>query len=197
MEHNAKDFNYLLGKLKGISDNQLKAHFGLYEGYVKKLNEIETKLKTADRAASNYSFGEYSELKRREVVAFNGAYLHEMYFENLLATGAPSDAFKKSAESAFGDWDKFVADVKAAAGSTPGWVMVTWNSIDNQLHTYIMFEHHIGLPAHQHIVLALDCWEHAFMIDYGTKKAEYLNAFFNNINWDIVNKRFDAIKGGK
>lgn len=194
MEHKAKDFTHLLGKLKGISDNQLKAHFGLYEGYVKKLNEIETKLKTADRAASNYSFGEFSELKRRESVAFNGTYLHELYFENLLAKGMPSDALKKAAESAFASWDKFVSDVKASAGSTPGWVLVTFNRVDRQLHTYIVFEHHIGLPAHQEIVLALDCWEHAFMIDYCTKKADYLNAFFENINWDVVSKRFAAIK---
>ncbi|MBI4016971.1 MAG: hypothetical protein HY363_04745 [Candidatus Aenigmarchaeota archaeon] len=194
MEHKPKDFSHLLGKLKGISDNQLKAHFGLYEGYVKKLNEIETKLKIADRAASNYSFGEFSELKRREAVAFNGAVLHELYFENLLASSAPSDALKKATETAFESWDKFVADVKASAGSTPGWVLVTLNKVDKQLHTYVLFEHHVGLPVNQEIVLALDCWEHAFMIDYGTKKADYLAAFFENINWDVVNKRFDAVK---
>lgn len=196
MNHVLREFNYLLGKLKGFSDAQLTQHFTLYQGYVKKLNEIQEKLAKIDRSLSNYSFGEFSELKRREAVAFNGAFLHELYFENLLLTGQPSPDVKKAAETAFGSWDAFVADVKASASSTPGWVLVTWNKVDDQLHTYVMFEHHVGLPVHQEVVLALDCWEHAFMIDYGIKKADYLTAFFNNVNWDVVNKRFELARKG-
>ena len=58
------------------------------------------------------------------------------------------------------------------------------------MHHYVVYEHHIGLPVHQEVILALDCWEHAFMIDYGTKKAAYLDAFISNIDWDTVNERF-------
>ncbi len=191
MAHEAKDFGHLKGKLKGISDVQLEAHFGLYNGYVKKLNEIEEKLKTQDKGAANYSFGEFSELKRREAVAFNGTYLHELYFENLGPAGGPSEALKKAAEEAFDSWETLVQDMKSSAASTPGWVVLTKNAKDGKLHTYILYEHHIGLPVHQEIVLALDCWEHAFMIDYGTKKADYLAAFFENVNWDVVNRRFE------
>ncbi len=185
-----KSYKHLLGKLKGISDKQLEAHFGLYEGYVKKLNEIEEKLAKQDKTLANYSFGEFSELKRREAVAFNGTYLHEMYFENLGADGKPSAELLKALTTAFGSYETFVADLKASASSTPGWVVVTKNKRDGKLHTYIMYEHHIGLPVDQVIVLALDCWEHAFMIDYGTKKADYLNAFMENVNWTVVNERF-------
>src|SRR3954465_6130679 len=84
MAREPKNFDNLLGgNAKGLSDLQLKAHFTLYQGYVKKLNEIREKLGSADRSAPNYSFNEYSELKRREPVAYNGTVLHEMYFENL------------------------------------------------------------------------------------------------------------------
>ncbi len=192
-----KNFDYLLGKLKGISEKQLKAHFGLYQGYVKKLNEIREKLKTQDKTAANYSFGEFSELKRREAVAFNGAYLHELYFENLGSKGKPSTIFKEMTDAAFGEWSNFEVDIKGSALSTPGWVLVTLDKTDNKIHTYILFEHHIGLPVHQEIILALDCWEHAFMIDYGTDKASYLIAFMENINWDIVNERLEKVLGGK
>ena len=195
MPHVAKDFTSLKGTLAGFSDKQLDAHFGLYNGYVTKLNEIEEKLKTADRSKANYSFGEFSELKRREAVAFNGTYLHQLYFENLSgAGGQPSDDLQKAATSAFGSWDAYLADVKASAGSTPGWVLTTKNRVDGQLHNYIMYEHHIGLPAHQDVLMALDCWEHAFFIDFGAKKADYLGAFLKNVNWNEVNKRLGAVK---
>jgi len=196
MEHKSRDFSNLLGKLQGISDKQLTAHFALYEGYVKKWNEIQAKLKSQDKSATNYSFGEFSELKRREAVAFNGTFLHEAYFENLAGkedAGEISAELKKAITEAFGSMETFEQDVKSSAASTPGWVVLTYNQPTNKLHTFIMYEHHIGLPVHQDLVLALDCWEHAFMIDYGTKKAEYLKAFFDNINWNIVNKRFEDI----
>ena len=190
MPHEAKNFDHLVGKLKGLSEAQLRAHFGLYQGYVKKLNEIETKLVDADPAAGNYSFNEFSELKRREAVAFNGAYLHQLYFENLTAPGQSPDAkFKAAVAQAFGSWERWVAEVRGTAASTPGWVVTTWSDVDHKLHNYIMYEHHIGLPAHQHIVLALDCWEHAYMIDYGTAKAKYLDAFLDNVDWQVVGQR--------
>jgi Fe-Mn family superoxide dismutase len=191
MAHEAKNFDHLLGTLNGISDAQLKAHFGLYQGYVKKLNEIEEKLQSADPANANYTFNEFSELKRREATALNGSYLHQLYFENLARPGQSVDAnFKAAVEKSFGSFDRWVADLRGTAGSTPGWVLTTWSRIDQRLHNYVMFEHHIGLPAHQDIVLALDCWEHAFMIDYGTAKAKYLDAFLDNVNWQVVGERF-------
>ena len=191
MAHQLKDFNNLIGPLHGFSEKQLTQHFTLYQGYVKKLNEIQEKLAKADRAAPNYSFNEYSELKRREAVAFNGAVLHELYFENMTKAGAPSAELQNAITVAFGSQEHLLADLRAAAGSTPGWVLLTLNMVDGALHSYIMFEHHIGLPVMNRVLLALDCWEHAFMIDYGINKAEYLNAFFANLNWDVVNTRFE------
>src|SRR5215472_6084927 len=93
--HEAKSYENLLGgKLKGLSDTQLKAHFSLYQGYVKKLNEIWAALGGADRTHPNYSFDNYSELRRREPVAFNGTYLHELYFDNLTPGGEASSDLK-------------------------------------------------------------------------------------------------------
>ncbi|MBI5411906.1 hypothetical protein HZA43_01880 [Candidatus Peregrinibacteria bacterium] len=192
MSHQIKDFSHLIGKLEGLSAPQIEAHLGLYAGYIKKLNEIEGKLAKADRSLANYSFGEYSELKRREVVAFNGAYLHQAYFENLSGgnRGKRSEAFEEAVIASFGSVEDYLKDLKASGISTPGWVLTTKNKVDGMLHNYILFEHHIGLPAYQDIVLALDCWEHAYMIDYGTKKADYLETFLLNTDWNVVNKRF-------
>ena len=64
--------------------------------------------------------------------------------------------------------------------------------MDGKLHNYILFEHHIGLPVHQEVILALDCWEHAYMIDYGTKKPDYLETFLKNVDWKVVGERLKA-----
>lgn len=194
MAHTAKDFTALLGKLPGLSDAQLSQHFKLYEGYVKKINEIEEKLMTVDKSLANYSFGEYSELKRREAVAFNGTYLHELYFENMKGTPTEaSSALKTALEGSFGSLENWEKDMRASAGSTPGWVLLTFNKVDKKLHHYIMYEHHMNYPVHQVPLMALDCWEHAFMIDYGIDKASYLNSFVKVIDWDKVSERFGAV----
>ena len=196
MMHTVKSFPALEG-LTGFSQGQIAAHLKLYEGYVKKINEIEEKLVTVDRGLSNYSFGEYSELKRREAVALNGAYLHEMYFEGLGGGGEASlgeGGLKSALLDSFGSMEEWEKDLRAAAGSTLGWVLLTFSKIDEKLHHYIMFEHHIGLPVHQVPIMALDVWEHAFMIDFGISKPDYVSAFLKNLNWGKVEERFAAIK---
>src|SRR5438046_1010789 len=127
MAREPKNYEHLIGKVKGLSENQLKAHFTLYQGYVKKLNEIEEKLGKVDKSTPNYSFNDYSELKRREPVAYNGTFLHESYFDVLDGAGTqPGEIYKKGITAAFGSWDAYLADLKAAAGSAHGWVLTCY-----------------------------------------------------------------------
>jgi Fe-Mn family superoxide dismutase len=166
MAREAKNFEYLLGgKAKGLSDLQLKEHFTLYEGYVTKLNEIWEKLRTVDRSAPNYSFDEYSELKRREPVAFNGTVLHELYFENL------GNGSTKPDPDAIVSFD------------------YTEKRLFNNL---IRSEHDTGLMANTHIMMALDAWEHAYFLDYQTKKEDYVANVLSGLNWDVINRRLRA-----
>jgi len=125
--HQAKDYGRLVAQCQGfLSEAQLHAHFELYHGYVKKLNEIEALLAATSREGANYSFAAYSELRRREPVAYNGTFLHELYFGNLGSSKtAASPAFRRAEEKAFGSWDNAMADLKAMTQSTHGWVLVT------------------------------------------------------------------------
>jgi len=190
MAYEPKNYDHLKGgALKGFSDSQLDQHFTLYKGYVAKLNEIETKLETTDSTKPNYSFNEFSELKRREAVAFNGSFLHELYFENLGASSEVSPALQKALD-AQGGKDKVLADLKACALGGPGWALLTRNRRDGKLHSYFIAEHHLGLPIEQDLLVVLDSWEHAFMVDFGIKRPDYINAFLENINWAEVSKRF-------
>jgi Fe-Mn family superoxide dismutase len=194
MAHEPKNYDHLIGKMPGLSEKQLKAHFSLYQGYVKKLNEIEEKLGKVDKTA-NYSYSEYSELRRREPVAYNGTYLHELYFDNLGGAGSPVHAgFKAAATSAFGSYDNWIADLKACAGSAHGWVLTTWAQQEGRLrNNLVQSEHHVGLLVDQTVVCAVDVWEHAYFTDYGTAKADYVTAVIAGLEWNVIGKRFDKV----
>lgn len=196
-KYEAKDFNYLLGKVEGLSDGQLKAHFGLYQGYVNKLNEIWEKLGTTDKAKANYSFGEYSELRRREPVAYNGTVLHELYFANLVKEGEPSPELKKAIEASFGSFDGWIQDTRACLMSAHGWTLLVYdwnfNRVSNML---IQSEHHVGLWPNVSVIAAIDAWEHAYMIDYGTKKPDYVTSVLQALNWNVINERFEQVRKG-
>ena len=193
MAHEARDFSHLLGKLEGISDQLLEAHFGLYKGYVARLNLMEEELQKTDKGHTNYSWGHWSELKRREAVAFNGAYLHELYFENLTPKGEPSPELAQAINESFGSHAEFMKDLKSTGLCTIGWVVVTKSRVDGKLHTYLLTEHHVGLPVLQDVILVLDSFEHAFAMDYGTDRGGYIDTFVKNINWEVVNQRFAAL----
>ncbi len=192
--HRVKDYSRLVAQCKGfLSEAQLVAHFELYQGYVKKLNEIEALLSTASREDANYSHDAYSELRRREPTAFNGTFLHELYFGNL---GAPKAkvpaAFRRAEEKAFGSWDKAMADLKAMTQSTHGWVLVTCDLGSESLrHNLVHSEHDGGLFANQAVVLAIDCWEHAYFLDYSVRKNEYVEGVLSHVDWAVVHDRLD------
>ncbi|MDP2877364.1 MAG: Fe-Mn family superoxide dismutase [Holophaga sp.] len=190
MTYEPKNYDHLKGgTLKGLSDSQLDLHITLYKGYLAKLNEIEEKLDVANNTKPNYSFNEYSELKRREAVAFNGTFLHELYFENLEPDNAISPKLQEALD-AQGGKEKILADLKASALCGPGWALLTRNRRDGKLHTYFVAEHHIGLPIEQDLLVVLDSWEHAFMVDFGIKRPDYINAFMENLKWSEVSRRF-------
>ena len=196
MAREPKNFDNLLGgNAKGLSDLQLKAHFTLYQGYVKKLNEIREKLGSADRSAPNYSYNEYSELKRREPVAYNGTVLHEMYFENLgNGSTAPNDHSKKLITDSFGSHDAWLADSKAILMSAHGWLVTVFDYNDGKLYNNLVrTEHDVGLFANVHVLIAVDAWEHAYFADYQTKKADYVANALSGLNWDVLNKRLAQV----
>jgi Fe-Mn family superoxide dismutase len=191
----AKKYDQLVGNLTGFSPKQVEQHLKLYEGYVKKINEIRAeieKIPFAERKANaNFSYGKFSELKRRESVPYNGVYLHEMYFDNLGGPAStPTADLAKAIEGSFGSQSNWEEDLRACAETaTGGWVLLTYDRIDGKLHHNQVWEHSNGIMINQEHLLALDTWEHAFMIDFGTDKKSYLGAFLQNVKWKVVAER--------
>ena len=190
----ARDFSVLLGKkIAGLSPSQLSQHVKLYQGYVKKANEIYRKLKDVDLASANPTYSPLRELLAEQSYALNGAIYHEYYFGNLGGNGAePASDLRAALDERFGSFAKFMDYLRASGKSMRGWVIVGYNTRIGQLDTFGLDFHNMLTPANVVPVLALDVYEHAYMIDYGIDRAKYLDAFAQTIDWDIVDKRFTA-----
>ncbi|MGE0616799.1 MAG: superoxide dismutase [Bacteriovoracia bacterium] len=193
MTHHTKNFNHLVGKLPGFSAEQLEAHFELYRGYVKKINEIENLIAKAKLDEANYSYAEISELYRRKSVPFNGAYLHELFFENLTAERTdPSSVLLEMLTEDYGSLEDWYKYTQAALKSVNGWALLTYSHVNRALCTVALEEHHRGMLVEQTILLAVDGWEHAYAIDYGIAKDKYYQAVKKCLDWNVASDRLDA-----
>jgi superoxide dismutase, Fe-Mn family len=190
MAYTAKDFSALVG-MPGFSETLLKNHFTLYQGYVTNTNKV---LEALDAMLKDGRAGtpEYAELKRRLGWEFDGMRLHEYYFENLGGGAALSTSGALAAKLAadFGSYENWEKDFKATGAMRGiGWAVLYQDPASGRLLNFWINEHDGGHPAGATPLLIMDVFEHAFMIDYGLKRADYIGAFFNNINWGAVEGR--------
>jgi Fe-Mn family superoxide dismutase len=190
MKYEAKNFEHLLG-LKGFSDNALKTHFALYQGYVNNTNKLIDELKSAGLDSP-----QHAEMQRRFGWEFDGMRLHEYYFESLKNGGetlAESSALGKAIEKDFGSFEQWEKEFKAIALARGiGWEIMYYDGHGDRLINSWVNEHDQGHLAGLPILLNIDVFEHAFMLDYGTKKADYISAFMEAIDWRAISKRFEV-----
>jgi Fe-Mn family superoxide dismutase len=196
MTYPAKDYNRLIG-MEGFSETLLKNHFTLYQGYVTNTNKLMDGLSQLLREEKTGT-PEYAELKRRLGWEFNGMRLHEYYFENLGGKGGIQKGgklFQKLTES-FGSYEAWEKDFKATGSMRGiGWAVLYQDVLNGKFINFWINEHDVGHPAGGMPILIMDVFEHAFMIDYGLKRANYIEAFFKNINWAELEKRLLLHKG--
>ncbi len=190
MGYNTKDYSRLIG-MDGFSETLLKNHFTLYQGYVTNTNKL---LETLDIMLKDGKTGtpEYAELKRRLGWEFNGMRLHEYYFENLGGKeGINKDGrLAKMISQSFGSYETWEKDFKATGTMRGiGWVVLYQDLMNGRLINFWINEHDVSHPAGCNPLLIMDVFEHAFMLDYGLKRADYIEAFFRNINWNAVEGR--------
>jgi Fe-Mn family superoxide dismutase len=190
MAYTAKDYGKLLGMV-GFSETLLKNHFTLYQGYVTNTNKL---IEAFDQMLKEAKVGtpEYAELKRRFGWEFNGMRLHEYYFENLGGKEGLDKAAKlsKKISEDFGSYDAWEKDFKATGAMRGiGWTILYQDNLSGKLFNCWINEHDVGHPAGCTPILILDVFEHAFMIDYGLKRADYIAAFSKNINWKAAEGR--------
>lgn len=191
-----KKFDHLLG-LDGFSDELLKNHFTLYEGYVNNTNKLiglTAELAQQDKAGTP----EFTETTRRFGWEFNGMRLHELYFENMMKGGSTLDEqspLGKKIIEEFGSlaqWEKHFRALAAMRGI--GWVVLYQDNFTGALNNVWINEHDGGHLAGCVPILVMDVFEHAYMIQYGLKRADYIEAFMKNICWHVAGARFGLAK---
>jgi Fe-Mn family superoxide dismutase len=188
--YTAKDYTNLLG-IEGFSETLLKNHFTLYQGYVTNTNKL---IETIGQMVNDGKVlsPEFSEVKRRFGWEFNGMRLHEYYFENLGKKGEIDKGgrlFKKISED-FGNYENWEKEFRAIGMMRGiGWAILYQDNLTGRLFNFWINEHDVGHPSGGVPIIVLDVFEHAFMIDYGLKRADYIEAFFKNINWKEAERR--------
>jgi Fe-Mn family superoxide dismutase len=190
MNYTPKDYSKLIG-MPGFSETLLKNHFTLYQGYVANTNKVLDILGLMAKDGKT-SAPEYAELKRRLGWEFNGMRLHEFYFENLGGKGSldPASPLGRKLVEQYGDLESWEKDFRATGALRGiGWAVLYEDLTNGRLMNFWINEHDVSHPAGGRPLLVLDVFEHAFMIDYGLKKADYIEAFFKNIDWAAVGSR--------
>lgn len=186
--------------LQGISDRTLDMHVALYEGYVKAANALTSDIADflKDGTVDQEEMPAYSELTRRLGFEYNGMVLHEYYFGNMRKAAsprpAPDSAFVRRAVDSFGSFERWKTDfVSVGKMRGVGWAICYQHPSTGRLTNHWTSLHEHGNVAGFIPVLVMDVWEHAYLLDYApAKRAEYIDAFFSNIDWKAVDRRVQA-----
>jgi Fe-Mn family superoxide dismutase len=196
MTYTAKKFN--LPVLEGLSEKQIKVHLALYEGYVKHVNLIMATIAAYEKTDDEGGKYAIAEMRRRLAFEFDGMRMHEYYFSQFEGEkgGNPESGLAKAAAEKYGSGENFLAHIREVAGTRGiGWVVVYADPVAKTIQTVFVSDHEVGQLAGLPILLALDLWEHAYMVDYvPAEKKNYIDAFFANLNWSVIEKRFDEAR---
>jgi Fe-Mn family superoxide dismutase len=187
-EITARELKPALLELDGISREAVEAHYKLYEGYVSKRNEIMGKLAEVDVASANQVYSDVRALKVELSFAIGGIKNHEIYFEHLGGGGRdPDGPIGGLIRRDFGSAAEWRADLKATGMAARGWAWTAYDWDEGRLFNYLGDAQNTYPIWNATPLVALDVYEHAYFIDYQTDRASYIDAFFNNLDWDAVN----------
>jgi Fe-Mn family superoxide dismutase len=193
--HQPKPLPFDSASLNGLSQRLIDSHWSNnYGGSVRALNETKRRLADAlaDRELPAYI---YNDLKREHLMRTGSVVLHELYFENLGGNGRADDAARAWLAAGFGQFDRWEAEFRRIAnglGGGSGWVVLGYNRQFGTVENYWMADH-LHSPVMSVPLLVMDMYEHSYHMDFGAAAAQYVDAFFNNINWESVLARIEAL----
>ena len=185
----ARELKPQLLEMDGISRASVEAHYKLYQGYVAKRNEILTRLAEVDLSAANQVYSEVRALKIDLTFAIGGVKNHEIYFEHLGGGGGdPTGAIASLIARDFGSVEEWRSDLKATGMGGRGWAWTAYDWDEQRLFNYIGDAQNTFPVWNATPLVALDVYEHAYFLDYQTDRASYIDAFFANLDWDVISR---------
>ncbi len=178
-----------------LSDRLFSEHCKLYEGYVNKINEVTDKLaKGGDRKDANATYSTYRALKKGETYALDGVLLHELYFRNIGGGGSPKPKTQQMITDWYGTLEDLKIDMTACGKAARGWAVLVYEQRSKRMRTILLDTHDEGNVVMAYPLLVLDMYEHAYALDYGIDKETYIKKFWDDIDWEIVERRFEMLK---
>jgi len=180
-----------------ISEEQLKIHYEKHhQGYVNGANAIIEKLEKARK--DDVDLDIKSTLK---ALSFNigGHILHSLFWPNLAPSvkggGEPGGVLSDTIEKEFGSFARFKREFSQAAVSAEGsgWAALTFCRQTNRPIIMQIEKHNTNVYPMFRILMVIDVWEHAYYLDYKNARAKFVDAFWNIVNWDKVNKRLEEL----
>jgi len=179
-------------ELNGISLRTQEEHYELYKGYISKTNEIQKKLDSVDRSTANQIFSDLRSLRIDLSFAIGGVKNHEIFFGLLCGKGGtPKSKTAELIARDYPSYDAWLADFKASGLAARGWVWLAYDHDMNVLTTVIGDAQNTFPLWNATPILAMDVYEHAYWIDFGRARAKYIEAFFNNLDWGVVEQNLE------
>jgi Fe-Mn family superoxide dismutase len=190
--HSVKPLPFNPTKLRGLSEKLMVSHHeNNYGGAVKNLNRTEEELARVNKDTPPLVV---AALKERELTFANSATLHELYFGNLGGDGKPGGPIEAAVSKTYGSmarWEELFRLTGMGLAGGSGWAVLAWDFQRGEARTYWSGNHTQSCAFGQPL-LVLDMYEHAYAIDYGAAAAKYVDAFFQNVQWDEVNRRLES-----
>jgi len=180
-----------------VSEEQLKIHHQKHhQSYVNGANAI---LENLDKVRHQNSDIEMKSTLKSLSFNIGGHVLHSLFWPNLASAdkgdGKPGSVIGDVLEKEFGSFDRFKKEFTLAATSVEGsgWATLTYCRQTNRPLIMQIEKHNTNIYPMFRILMVLDVWEHAYYIDYQNERGKFVEAFWNIVNWDSVNKRLDDL----
>ena len=187
-----------LFQMEGISARTVEEHWKLYEGYVGKWKEIEQKFAAIDLGAANQIYSDVRALKVDLTFAIGGVKNHQIYFDHLGGDGSlPTGKIAEMISEQWGSYDNWKKELKALGLAGRGWAWLAYDWDTGLLGNYIGDAQNTFPIWNATPLVALDVYEHAYFIDHGTARAAYIDAFFANLDWKVIERKVEQYKIGE
>ena len=185
--------NYNFSNVKFFSPLQLSEHYILYTRYIDCLNKTNSDIEK-DNEGCNPNYSSMRSSQKSQTFCYDAIKLHELYFENLTGNNTRVHGnIENIINDVFGSYNNFLEKFKCIALSMRGWVMFCYDKYNNEYYIYGQDSHDDGVMLYAEPLIVLDVYEHSYMIDYGINRNLYIDVFFENLDFNVVNNRLNKI----